>query len=424
MLAFSSLKLAAPRLNRTLALILPLFLLIDWLNGALLHYAGSSLALAAIYKLVVLVLMSLVLAAYQPKWLLTLLSLLLFMLLGPSLHWSQLHSSWVMADVQLAVKAISPLLALSYLSQLVQRNTALARQIMWRSFILSVAVLLVNFLLGALGVGATAYQPLDGVAQSFLGFKGLFYSTNELSAVLLLISSMLLYFSWQRQLGWYLLSSVTVLAMALSLLTKTGILGIILLIVSVPLLLQPATFWQERRKFVMGVLLGFAVLLILLILNIEPLLRSLGIYDKLSFVYQQRGFSGIVLSSRDFYASRIWQNVAEHYTAFEQYFGVGQGGVAILLKKYIAELDWFDLFTFFGLAGAAVYLLTFCVFVHYSWQLRTLGVGRLLILVNLLMLLVSTMAGHILSSGMVWLPWALANALLMTLSRSVHERSA
>ena len=424
MLPVSAMAGAVSRIDRVLALILPLFLLVDWLNGALLHYFGFSFALAAIYKLTLLVLMALSLLVYQPKWLLALVSLLLLMLLGPALHWSQLTTSWIVADMQLAVKAISPLLALGYLTQLLKHNNVLATALMQRSVVCSSAVLLINFVLGAIGVGGTAYQPLDGVAQSFLGFKGWFYSTNELSAVLLLISSIVFYVSWQRHVLWHALCSLLALTMALSLLTKTGIFGISMLIVLVPLLLQPASFWCKRKKLMLSLALSFTALLLVLLLNLEGILRGLGIYDKLSFVYQQRGLTGILLSSRDYYASRIWHSVAGNYSLLEQYLGVGQGGVGMLLKKYFAEMDWFDLFTFYGVAGALAYVLTFSLFLYHSWQLRAFGAGRVRLVVNLLMLVVSTMAGHILSSGMVWLPWALANAMLLTLSRSAHERSA
>ena len=59
MLTASALAGVAPRIDRVLAVILPLFLLVDWLNGALLQYYGSSFGLAAVYKLALLALMAL-----------------------------------------------------------------------------------------------------------------------------------------------------------------------------------------------------------------------------------------------------------------------------------------------------------------------------------------------------------------------------
>ena len=127
-------------------------------------------------------------------------------------------------------------------------------------------------------------------------------------------------------------------------------------------------------------------MLLAVLFNGESLLKLLGIYDKLNFVYQQRGISGILLSSRDYYAGRIWQTTAEHYTDWQRMLGVGQGGVALYLKKYFAELDWFDLLVFHGLAGVLAFVLCFAVFFRSSWKHRASGAGRSLLLLNLLLL--------------------------------------
>ena len=189
----------------------------------------------------------------------------------------------------------------------------------------------------------------------------------------------------------------------------------------VPLLLQPQVFWQQQKKWLL-LLASFVLLLSALsIANAELLLSWLGIWDKLSFVYQQRGISGILLSSRDYYAGRIWQMSSEHYSDWQRILGVGQGGVALYLKKYFAELDWFDVLMFYGLPGITAFVLTFGVFIRHSWQYRAEGTGRVLLLLNGVLLLVSSLAGHILSSGMLWLPWALCNVLLLQAAEKPNE---
>ena len=330
----------------------------------------------------------------------------------------------MLADVQLAVKALSPLLAFSYLTALAGRAPLSAGRLLQHTLALSAIVLLLNALAGVAGLGFTAYQPLDGVAQSFLGIKGFFYSTNELSAVLLVISAALLCLSWPQHNLAYVLCSITALLLALSLLTKTGLFGVMLLVLLVPLLLQPAQFWQQQKKLLLAFSALLLLALLLLLANAEALLKLLGIYDKLSFVYQQRGLSGILLSSRDYYAGQIWQSVSAHYPDWQRMLGVGQGSIALNLKKYFAELDWFDLLVFHGLAGVLALVLCFAVFFHRSWLQRCSGAGRSLLLLNLLLLLVSSVAGHILTSGMVWLLWALCNALLVQQhqARSKDER--
>ncbi|MDP2715736.1 O-antigen ligase family protein [Rheinheimera sp.] len=412
-------------IDKLLCYLIPLFLAVDCLNGALLQWHGSSYGLSIGYKFVVLLLMALTLLLQQPRLVFALLALLLLLLAGPAMHWSGIATRWMLADIQLAVKVLSPLLALAFLLSLQQRQPALAKRLLKQTLYISALVLLLNVLAGAAGLGFTAYQPLDGVAQSFLGIKGFFYSTNELSAVLLVISCGLLVLSWPQHKAAYALISACALVLAVLLLTKTGLFGVLVLVMLVPLLMQPAAFWQRQRRVIAIMAALLLLLLILLLLNGENLLRLLGIYDKLSFVYQQRGISGILLSSRDYYAGRIWQTAAEHYSDWQRFGGVGQGGIALYLKKYFAELDWFDLLVFHGIAGLLLFILVFTVFIRHSWQLRASGAGRSLLLLNLLLLLVSSLAGHILTSGMLWLPWALCNALLWQSAagkRSADER--
>ncbi|MGP9801302.1 O-antigen ligase family protein [Rheinheimera sp. NSM] len=412
-------------IDKLLCCLIPLFLALDCLNGALLQWHGSSYGLSIGYKFVVLLLMALTLLLQQPRLAFALLALLLLLLAGPAMHWPVVATRWMLADIQLAVKAVSPLLAFVYLLSLQQRQPAPAKRLLKQTLYISALVLLLNVLAGVAGLGFTAYQPLDGVAQSFLGIKGFFYSTNELSAVLLVISCGLLVLSWPQYKAAYALISVCALVLAVLLLTKTGLFGVLVLVVLVPLLMQPAAFWQRQRRVIAIMAALSLLLLMLLLLNGEYLLRLLGIYDKLSFVYQQRGISGILLSSRDYYAGRIWQTAADHYSDWQRLAGVGQGGIALYLKKYFAELDWFDLLVFHGIAGLLTFVLVFAVFIRHSWQLRTSGAGRSLLVLNLLLLLVSSLAGHILTSGMLWLPWALCNALLLQSAagkRSADER--
>ena len=400
------------RIDVLLCALIPAFLLVDCINGALLQLYGSSLGVSQFYKLTLLSLMALSSLLHQPRLTLGLLLALILMLIGPAIVWPQLSVRWVLADLQLAVKALSPLLALLYLSAFALRAPIQAQQLFKHTLLISTLVLLLNALAGIAGLGFSAYQPLDGVAQSFLGIKGFFYSTNELSAVLLVLSCALLCLSWPRHKGAYLLCSIIAMLLALSLLTKTGIVGVLLLILLVPLLLQSRVFWQRQKKWLLLLATLMLLLSVLLIANADVLLSWLGIWDKLSYVYQQRGISGILLSSRDYYAGRIWQTSNEHYSDWQRILGVGQGGVALYLKKYFAELDWFDLLMFYGLAGVMAFVMTFAVFFRVSWQQRMLGSGRVLLLLNMLLLLVSALAGHILSSGMLWLPWALCNVLL------------
>lgn len=412
--------------DKLLLLLLPWFLLADTLNGALLLATGHSYGVSVLYKSVLLALISYRLFQLNLQWFTGLAITGVFLCIGPLWTYQLTGHPYLFQDLQLALKLLTPLLAFCYGVKLYQLHPKLALHMLHKLMLYSYIIILVNMLLGLGGIGYTAYQPMDEVAQSFLGVKGFFYSTNELSALLLVLTAYLLFFCWQNNRRYYPVVCVLSLLFSLLLLTKTGLFGTVILIAAIPVLTLPLSSWRTHRKGVLTGIIIAAALLLLVILNGEILLRTLGIYDKLQFVYQQRGLSGILLSSRDLYASRLWQVSGEHYEALHRLFGVGVAGIRLYLKKYFAELDWFDLVIFFGIAGAVIFLLTFGRFFYTAWQQRRYPAGRVLLLMNVLLLLVSSLAGHVMTSGMLWLPWAMANAILLSAvgQRRENERSA
>ncbi|MGI5310038.1 O-antigen ligase family protein [Rheinheimera sp. WS51] len=412
--------------DRLLCGLIPWFLLVDCLNGALLQSQGSAYGLALVYKGLLLSLMLLALSQSQFKAVLIYIATALLLLLGPAVSSWQQSSQWILADVQLVVKILSPLLGFYYFFTLQQRQPASAQRLFYFTLAVSSVVLLLNMLLGLSGWGYSAYRPMENVQQAFLGIKGFFYSTNELSALLLVLTAALLSLTWPLSRWRYCLVSLLALVIALLLLTKTGLFGCLILVLTIPLLFMPAQFWRQHQLRLVAMAAVFLVLFLLASLNLPALLQALGIYQKLDFVYQQRGISGIILSSRDLYASQIWASVQQHYASGQTLLGVGQGGSALQLKKYFAELDWFDLFIFYGVVGVVVYIATFGLFICNSIKHLGLRAGRVMLLLNLVLLAVSAMAGHVITSGLLWLPWALCNALLFSSSeqqlRTIRER--
>lgn len=389
-------------------------ILFDWLNGVLWYTFGSSFGLAAAVKGILLFGIIILGLPHCRRDFYAPLGLMVLMLLGPvyvSLM-SDLPLPW--QDLQLVAKAGAFLLALAFFSARAKQDPEAYIRWVNRFVLTSYMVLVVNVLFGLAGFGGTAYQPMDEVAQRFLGIKGFFISTNELSALLLVLTCWLLILTWQYKRWCYPLVSFTSLTMAALMLTKTGLFGTLLLIVLIPLLLTPRHFYRRHWRVCM-LLLGCGLALMLgVLMNLTALLQWVGIYDKLQFAYQQRGIAGIILSSRDYYLQRNFTAVAEYYPEWLQLFGVGQGGVQLLLKKYFIEIDLFDFLLFYGLAGVLLYVLTF-------WRLLLTALSRLaltpvaapVLLLNTLLLFVSLFAGHVLTSGMLWLPWALINGAVV-----------
>lgn len=404
---------AANLLDRTVLLLATLFVAIDWLNGLLRHLLPQPLPLSAPVKAVLLAL--LLWRGWQlcRRELQLPLLLMLLMLPGPLyIKWLTGHP-YLFADLQLIAKAGAMLLAFAYFSvQAQQRGSDFLR---WVDFLMlgAFALVLVNAALGLAGYGGTAYQPMDEVSQKFLGVKGFFISTNELSALLLVLSGWLFCRSWQLCRWAYPLLGMAAIFIAALLLTKTGLFGILLLLAGIPLLLLRGEQWRAAKIYLLGILGILLVLTVVLLLNWRQLLQVIGLYDKLMFAYEQRGLAGILLSSRDFYLQRNFTLVAEQYPHWLQLFGVGQGGVKLWLKKYFIELDFFDLLLFYGLAGAMLFALSFVrLFKALFSRLTQSPLVKPLLLLNVILFTVAMLAGHVLTSGMLWLPWALVNAAI------------
>ncbi|MFN3710657.1 MAG: O-antigen ligase family protein [Alishewanella aestuarii] len=401
-------------LDRLILVLAALFVLVDWLNGLLRHSLGSLLPLSAAFKALLLAL--LLWRGWQlcRSELRLPLLLLVLMLPGPLyIKWLTGHP-YLLSDLQLIAKAGAMLLALAYFAAraktLQQDYLRYVDAVALAAFML----LLLNTVLGTIGYGGTAYQPMEQVSQKFLGIKGYFVSTNELSALLLVLSGWLLCRSWQRRRWAYPLIALAAFFIAALMLTKTGLFGILLLVLLTPLLVMDRRQWQQAKPYLLAAGLVVVVLTALLLYHLTALLQWVGLYDKLQFAYQQRGLSGILLSSRDFYLQRNFALVAEHYPHWLQVLGVGQGGVRLLLKKYFIELDFFDLLLFYGVAGALLFCLSFLRLFSLLWSRMAKSELVLpLALLNLLLLAVALLAGHVLTSGMLWLPWALVNAAVL-----------
>ncbi|WP_214000964.1 O-antigen ligase family protein [Arsukibacterium sp.] len=395
----------------------PWFLLIDSISGAL-QQSSAALPWSLFFKTLLLSLLVWQLILWRNKSLLLLLGLLVLGLGGPAYSYLTIPTlagrgatDFIASEVPLLVKALAPLLAFSFLLQFCRRYPGAFLVMADRLMLLSYLVILLNLALGLAGFGYTAYQPMDNVEQPFLGLKGFFYSTNELAAVLLVVSGWLLWRCWPERKARYVLISLLSVGSAMLLLTKTGLLGCLLLVLLIPLLAaKPGFYRQYYRQLLACLLLALAGLLIC-VWYAEPLLRAAGLYDKLAYAYQQRGILGILLSSRDLYLTIIWQQTEQHYAFIHRLFGVGVAGVSVLLKKYFIEIDLFDLTVFYGMAGVLIFSLTFGRFFYNSLaQLPLSPLAATVLFINVLLLGVAMMAGHVVTSGMLWLPWALANA--------------
>jgi hypothetical protein len=388
------------------------YLLADAGNGILLSWLGLTIPLSALYKSLLLVLIGAALCRFAVSKLAWVLLLGLGLLAGPLYSWFLLgHQAGFSYDAGMVLKLLSPLLAALYFFQLASRYPAAAKLALKQIFLTSFAILVVNIVLGRLGFGFSAYLPNDYLPDLNLGTKGYFKATNELSALLLVLTGFLLALYWQSKKWAFTLIAGLAVFVASSMLTKTGMVGVLLLIVGIPLL-QSRQFWQPYQRYVFGSLLLGSVLMALLLWQLPWVLSTLGVGAKLQLVYQQQGLLGVLLSSRDLFAIDNWTLAEQYFSEWHRFAGIGVAGLGFYTTKPLAEIDPFDLMLWFGAAGVSYFVLWFALVIRQSllgYLYQPTGVASGILLVNLLLLLVATLAGHTMTAGMLWIPWGMLN---------------
>jgi len=415
-------------LDLLILLLAKWYLLVDAGNGVLLQLFGLSVPMSAAYKSLLLLLIMLALFWHQVRGLVLPLLLLLLMLLGPFysllLFGNQAGFSY---DAGMLLKILSPLIAALYFYNLVQREPELAKQGLHQIMVFSFVILLVNLLLGRLGYGFEAYLPNDYLPDQNLGTKGFFKATNELSALLLVLTGYLLACYWPHAKLKFALVLGLSLFCASSMLTKTGIGGVLLLALLIPLL-QSKVYWQGYSRLIAISMLLLSLLGVLLLWQLPSVLQTLGMGQKLLWVYQQQGLLGVILSSRDQYALQNWQLATSYFQHWHLLSGIGVTGLELYTAKPLAELDPVDLFIWYGGLGLGFFLLWFGFVLtlsvrHYRQAPASVLAG--IVTVNAVLLLVACLAGHVLTSGMLWIPWGMLNgAFLLWLSPALQSISS
>ena len=378
-------------------------LLLDMVQGALQSQGMLGLPVAQAFKGTLLLAMLWLLNSSDRRFLLLLAGLAASLMLGPFVTQWQLRPALGFGqELILICKLFAPLVVLVAFARFTRLDPRLARRSLQRLMLFFSLVLLLNFVFGFAGFGYAAYSPMEQIELGSLGSSGFFVSANELSALLLILAAFLLHQCWAKHKALYAVVLMLALFCALQLLTKTALFGVLLLAALIPVLHQEA---ERRRQFAVVIAAAAMLLLISSPLWLPALLTQLGLYQKLLWVWQEKGVLGLMLSSRELYMQQNLQVLTEHFPPWHWLLGVGQAGIALYQKKYFAESDFFDLPVFFGAMALLFALGWFGYLLWLSWQARGIAEGRVLLLVNTVLLLLAALAGHVLTSGLLWLPW-------------------
>lgn len=385
------------KLDKYIVLLMLALLPMDMINSIMLkNEIILPITLGQLFKLIIIAVLFFRFYLFNFKLLLT--SCLLFLLLLiPSFYqiFIQLDASFLFSDIVKVSKYLMPLLSFFFFREYIkhQEPTEIKKlfNLVWFSYI----VLVVNILMKYVGFGYPMYASGD------IGSKGLFYAGNETSALLIILTSILAYEMFFKKKGWqFYLFTIFSLFIGLSIGSKTGTLGVLLLLVLIPLKRPSIKSNTEEFKKLGYKVFGFIPIMAF---GTWIALKHTSGYGRISYYWEKLDVFTFILSHRNFFCADSYSIYQSKYNFIERIIGVGQTKYELLNNFKIIEIDIADIFFAFGFIG--LFLFVFLIFnlMSQSWKLSKLKehpYTNFVFLMVFVLLGISSIAGHVFSSGM------------------------
>ncbi len=369
---------------------------VDMLNGIVLK-SGINLpiSIGQLYKLIVLSFLFLRFL-FKPKLLLFSMGLTLLLYL-PSIYESVklMTAEYLVDDLIKISKYLTPLYCflffvnyLKYTSDIGIKRTLLLVQF-------SYIVVAANVLLKYIGLGSPMYE------YGSIGSKGFFYAGNEISALLVILSSIIAFNLWYREnrLAYFLFWAFT-LFVGLTVSSKTGVIGIMLVFFLIPLKKPSIRLNFKRMLFF---LISILVLIPGAIYIIWKFIQDTALFIRLQYFSEKFDFWTFVLSNRNVFFKDAYNTYIEKYSFVEKVFGVGQSQYENLNNGMIVEIDFADILFAFGVLGLIYFIILMLFLIVQALRfslVKAYPYSNFVLLMVLALLGISTTAGHVYSSGM------------------------
>jgi len=371
---------------------------IDILNGYLLREVGVSppITISQFYKFFLLGLLFIRINSTEKVIFLSLFSLLLL----PTAY--QVVSSYniklVFTDAVKVIKYLGSVLAFFYFRTLFINKGYLLKWV-YKWMLFSFLILVVNIFLRLFGLGFPMYS-LDTLE---IGSKGYFYAGNEISAVLIILSSFLMYWLqlYNKKMLFILIGVVAILT-GLYITSKTAILG------TVFTFFYFFIFNPNRKgisiKNIVSFLLSVFILLPLGLYLITEYLKSADVMERFSYFWDQLDIYTFILSNRNTFLFDFIEIFKREYNVIEMIIGVGQSTFETLNHNHIIELDFFDIYFAYGIIGVLLFLF-YIFFLLIKSKIKSLNRKIYLFssyskYIVILLIGLSFLSGHVFNSGM------------------------
>lgn len=386
------------------------YLWVDCLNGVLIRI-GVGLSISQLFKMALLAGMLLYLLWKNTSYFLISFGLILFFLF-PLLLRSIFtgDTRGVVGDFGYNLKLI--LFPISFLffgslDNIKGQNLKIRNTFAWSNF----ALIAVNILLGVAGIGYSQYNGPEGAG---IGGRGFFYAGNEVAGIFVLFGGV----CWYLTKGWgsifRFVFFVFLLILGIMNTSKTAILGIILIVglTELPTLLKKKMSLGQFLIVLMLPFLAFAI-----VGSVYYGVQATGLIDRISFFYQRMDLLTFILSGRNEMVAGAMSFYTEVFGFWDYLFGLGNGEFVDMMGRYhtkaqIIEIDFFDLLFINGMLGMglilAIYVAVTCKSMYEGIISNTPYWA-----INLILILISMMAGHIFNSAMLGISLGFFNGLVV-----------
>jgi hypothetical protein len=416
--------------GRVIVILMAPSLLVDCMTGWMTIYAPSPLSPSQLYRSGIFMLIFLWLASFWRLGFMLVLGVLSCSFVLMTLHSLPANSLTSFAmdfrfNLSLFAHFIYFVFLFGYFQVIkidkneLQRFKKVIYWTIWFSFV----VIATNVIIGVFGVGYStleSYVKEDEFGSG--GGKGFFVAGNDLSSTFLLVVGMLLMKIWSSRhfLKYHLLAFIFMIV-AVMLLTKAAILGVLILMVGIPLCMSRVVSGLRIRvrplaPLIWGGILGIAAVTWLIFSNSAIVRRAIYLYESSDF------FVAVTTGRSDFLSAAIdaWN---ETYDFSEWFFGRGWDGAKMAIGKFLGiaktvEIDYVDVLMINGLVGLFLAVFVWVYYLFNAWvKKRESPVALAVVFVNILLMGLAGSSGHILFSSMNGMFVALLNILPMVESR-------
>ena len=397
-------------------LIIVPYVFIDAVSGFFAQEIGVNIRLSLVLKIILLFLSLLCLIKWKSTYLLFVSFISIHIIISLYNSIIQDGQEALVNELPFAIKIIMTIVMYAFAKEYSIRDPITFIKYSKKCLNYGFWIVIVNVLFGYFNIGYYTYPNAD------IGYKGFFLAGNELSALFIVLSCFKLHEVWNLDSRKkYLFFSLLVLFIGISIGTKAGILFSAFVVFAIP-------FFNLRKRILslksLVILLCLCMVLTTGLVLIYHWIETLPIGQRLFHNLSKYGVLGLIFSGRNEWAMQVFERISDADGFIPLFFGYGSAELKLLIGKTSLEIDPIDMFVYFGIIPTVLVLIwAINITIYNIKNLNQYYFAPSVLVANFALLLFACIAGHVWTSGMLGIAWALLNGLAISKNTLLHIKS-